>query len=81
MSKCWVQCAVLVKVISIDFRVEKYIAFKEKYTMHNKFSNFLCFGFFVLIFVQCRSILIAMNRTGLRQVKPRNFRRHPLNRH
>ena len=43
MSKCWVQCAVLVKVISINFRVERYIAFKEKYTMHNKFSNFLCF--------------------------------------
>ena len=43
MSKCWVQCAVLVKVISIDFRVERYIAFKEKYTMHNKFNNFLCF--------------------------------------
>ena len=35
------------------------------YTMHNKFSNFLCFASFnVLIFVQCRSILIAMTRTG-----------------
>ena len=35
------------------------------YTMHNKFSNFLCFAsFFVLIFVQCRSISIAMMRTG-----------------
>ena len=35
------------------------------YTMHNKFSNFLCIAsFFVLIFVQCRSISIAMTRTG-----------------
>ena len=35
------------------------------YTMHNKFSNFLCFAsFFVLIFVQCRSISIAMTRIG-----------------
>ena len=37
MPKCWVKCVFLVKVISIDFRVERYIAFKEKYV-----SNFHC---------------------------------------
>ena len=37
MSKCWVQCAFLVKVMPIDFWVERYIAFKEKYV-----SNFSC---------------------------------------
>ena len=37
MSKCLVQCAFLVKVISIDFRVERYIVFQEKYV-----SNLYC---------------------------------------
>ena len=37
---------------------------RTKYTMHNKFSNFLCFASFVFIFVQYRTISIAMTRTG-----------------
>ena len=37
MSNFRVQCAFLVKVISIEFRVERYIAFKEKYV-----SNYSC---------------------------------------
>ena len=37
---------------------------KSIYTMSNKLSNFWCFAFFVLIFVQYRTILTAMTKTG-----------------
>ena len=52
------------------------------YTKHNKFSNFLCFASFL-----CSSLCNAdqfqlqCREHDLRQMKPRNFRRHPLNRH
>ena len=52
------------------------------YTMHNKFSNFLCFASFL-----CSSLCSAnqfqlqWREQDVRQMKPRNFRCHPLNRH
>ena len=50
--------------------------------MHNKFSNFLCFASFL-----CSSLCSAnqfqlqWREQDVRQMKPRNFRCHPLNRH
>ena len=56
--------------------------FNRKYTMHNKFSNYLCSHLFgahlcaVLINFNCND-----ENRDLRQMKTRNFRHHPLNRH
>ena len=56
---CFIVCKEGSQVINSNFFT------KLKYTMHNKFSNFLCFAFFLLlIFVPCRSISIAMKITG-----------------
>ena len=54
----------------------------QKYTMHNKFSNFLYFASFL-----CSSLCNAdqfqlqWREQDLRQIKPRNFSRHPFNGH
>ena len=50
--------------------------------MHNKFSSFLCFASF-LCSSSCSADQFQLQRReqDLRQMKPRNFRRHPLNRH
>ena len=52
------------------------------YTMHNKFSNFLCFASFLCSYL-CSADQFQLQRReqDLRQMKQRNFRRHPLNRH
>ena len=53
-----------------------------KYTMHNKFSNFLCFAS-SLCSSLCSADLFQLQwrKQDLRQTEPRNFRRHPFNRH
>ena len=58
----------------------KFEMWEFNYTMHNKLSNFLCFAsFFVLIFVH--QFQLQWREQDLRQMKPRNLRRHSLNRH
>ena len=58
------------------------LALQLIYTMHNKFSNFLYFASFL-----CSSLCNADQfqlqclEQDLRQMKPQNFRRNPLNRH
>ena len=48
-------------MISSAFHTKLYAVF---YTMHNNFSNFLCYAFLCSFFVQYRTISFAMTRTG-----------------
>ena len=52
------------------------------YTMHNKFSNFLRLASFLCSSLRsAEQFQLQWRKQDLRQMKPLNFRRHPLNRH
>ena len=49
--------------------------------MHNKFSNFLCFASLCAHLCAMSMFQMQQQEQDLRQMKPRIYRRHPLNRH